>query len=284
MPPHSEPAPSPAPAGGRPLRLVGRLVTVCLTALPLLGAAGCGSSKAAPIARTPPDSAWTSFTRGLPADSFPPPSRRFSDIVAPRWTDEVTRDAANEAETVMDALALAPGMTVADVGAGDGYYVVHLARRVGSGGRVYGQDIVPDYLSLLSRRVAEEQLRHVTVVRGEAHDPRLPRDSARRIDAVTMIHMYHEITDPYALLWNLAHALAPGARVAILDMDFPTDRHGTPPWLLACELGVVGYRKLRQQVTGADEYLAIFRAPATDSLPSPAAIRDRVRDGACRQR
>jgi len=248
------------------------------------GGSGCGSSKAAPAARTAPDSQWTAFARGLPADSFPPPSRRFSEIVAPRWTDETSRDATNEAETVMRALGVRPGMRVADVGAGDGYYVIRLAQRVGPTGRVYGQDIIPDYLTLLAKRVKDEQLGNVTVVRGDAHDPRLPRDTADQIDAVTMIHMYHEVTDPYALLWNLAHSLKPGALVGILDMTFPTDRHGTPPWLLDCELGVVGYRKVRQQETGTDEYLAIFRAPVRDSIRSPAAIRAAVRGGACQQR
>lgn len=244
-------------------------------------AAGCGTSKAAPPQRVEADSQWTSFARGLPADSFPLPSRRFSDIVAPRWTDETTRDAAGEAEKVMDALALKPGMRVADVGAGDGYYVVRMAQRVEASGRVYGQDIVPDYLSLLAKRVRDDKLSNVTVVRGDAHDPRLPRDS---VDAAIMIHMYHEITDPYALLWNLAGALKDGAHVGILDMNFPTDRHGTPPWLLECELGVVGYRPVRTVDTGDDEYLAIFRAPSDDSLPTPASIRTRVAAGACRQR
>lgn len=242
---------------------------------------GCGASKASPPQQSPADSQWTSFARGLPADSFPAPSRRFSQIVAPRWTDETTRDAANEAETVMDALQLVPGMRVADVGAGDGYYVVRMAQRVGATGRVYGQDIVPEYLALLADRVREEQLANVAVVRGDPHDPRLPRDS---VDAAIMIHMYHEITDPYALLWNLAHALNDGAQVGILDMTFPTDQHGTPPWLLECELGVVGYRPVRTVATGDDEYLAIFRAPAADSLPSPTTIRARVGAGACRQR
>ncbi|MCC6931496.1 MAG: methyltransferase domain-containing protein [Gemmatimonadaceae bacterium] len=250
----------------------------------MIGSAACGSSKAAPAERAAPDSQWTSFARGLPADSFPPPSRRFSDIVAPRWTDETTRDAANEAETVMSALGVHPGMRVADVGAGDGYYVSRLAQRVGAAGHVYGEDIVPDYLTLLARRVTDERLGNVTVIRGDAHDPRLPRDTAERVDVVTMIHMYHEVTDPYAFLWNLAHSLKPGALVGVLDMTFATDRHGTPPWLLDCELGVVGYRKVRQQETGADEYLAIFRAPAADSLRSPAAIREAVRGGACQQR
>lgn len=246
----------------------------------VLALSACGTSQATPQRQVPADSQWTSFSRGFPADSFPAPSRRFSQIVAPRWTDEFVRDAANEAETVMDALPLRPGMRVADVGAGDGYYVLRMAQRVGPTGHVYGQDIVPDYLALLSERVREAKLQNVTVVRGDPHDPRLPLDG---VDAAILIHMYHEITDPYALLHNLARALRPGAPVGILDTTFPTDQHGTPPWLLECELAVVGYRKEKVVTTGQDEYLAVFRAPARDSLPTPAAIRARVGGGACKQ-
>ncbi len=242
---------------------------------------GCGSSQGAPQTRAQVDSQWTSFARGLPADSFPAASRRFSRIVAPRWTDESSRDAASEAETVIAALPLTTGMSVADIGAGDGYYVTRMSQRVGPTGRVYGQDIIPEYLNLLADRVRAAGLKNVVVVRGEGSDPRLPRDS---IDAAIMIHMYHEITEPYAQLWNLAQSLKPGAHLGILDTTYPTDQHGTPPWLLDCELGVVGYHKVRSMRTAADEYLTIFRAPARDSLPTPSEIRERVADGACVQR
>lgn len=243
--------------------------------------AGCGSSQGAPQARVQVDSQWTSYARGLPADSFPAPSRRFSRIVAPRWTDEGTRDASSEAETVIANLPLLPGMSVADIGAGDGYYVTRMSRHVGATGRVYGQDIIPEYLNLLADRVREAGLTNVIVVRGEPSDPRLPSDS---IDAAIMIHMYHEITEPFAQLWNLARALKPGAHLGILDTTYPTDQHGTPPWLLECELGVVGYQKVRSMSTGPDEYLTVFRSPPRDSLPSPAEIRERVAAGACLQR
>ncbi|MCC6770887.1 MAG: methyltransferase domain-containing protein [Gemmatimonadaceae bacterium] len=243
--------------------------------------AGCESTQGTPEPRAQVDSLWTSYARGLPADSFPAPSRRFSRIVAPRWTDEGTRDAASEAETVIANLPLLPGMSVADIGAGDGYYVTRMSRRVGPTGHVYGQDIIPEYLNLLADRVREAGLTNVTVVRGEAADPRLPRDS---IDAAIMIHMYHEITEPYAQLWNLAQVLKPGAHLAILDTTFPTDQHGTPPWLLECELGVVGFEKVRSMSTGPDEYLTVFRTAPRDSVPTPAMIRERVAAGACLQR
>lgn len=242
---------------------------------------GCGSTQGTPQPRAQVDSLWISYARGLPADSFPAPSRRFSRIIAPRWTDEGTRDASSEAETVLATLPLLPGMSVADIGAGDGYYVTRMSRRVGPTGRVFGQDIMPEYLNLLADRVRDAGLTNVSIVRGEAADPRLPRDS---IDAAIMIHMYHEITEPYALLWNLAQSLKPGAHLGILDTTFPTDQHGTPPWLLECELGVVGYEKVRSMSTGPDEYLTIFRTAPHDSVPTASMIRERVAAGACLQR
>lgn len=264
-----------AARGGRPWRLVVRALAT------VVALSACRSGQPPPTEQAAADSQWTAYTSGLPADSFPLPSRRFSSIVAPRWTSEFIRDAAREAETVMDALELKEGMVVADIGAGDGYYVLRMAQRVGASGHVFGEDIVADYLDLLSERVQKAQLGNVTIVRGAPHDPRLPADT---LDAATMIHMYHEITDPYALLWNLAHSLRAGARVGILDTSFPTDQHGTPPWLLECELAQVGYIKERSVSTGEDEYLAIFRAPARDRIPSPAALRATVREGRCLQR
>lgn len=238
--------------------------------LACLALAGCstGASQKAPEGEE--QAPWVSYAAGLPADSFPAPERPTSDIVAPRWTDEGERDGVREAQLVMDAMWITRGMTVADVGAGDGYYVMRLADRVGPTGRVYGQDIVPEYLQLLSERVRNAKLGNVTVVRGDAHDPRLP---AGTVDAAILVHMYHEVTDPFALLWNLASALKPGAAVGILDTTNPTDRHGTPLSLLDCELASIGYTKVRVAMLKPDEYLAIYRSPALADRPSPQAVR-----------
>jgi ubiquinone/menaquinone biosynthesis C-methylase UbiE len=107
-----------------------------------------------------------------------------------------------------------PGLRVADIGAGSGYYTVRLARRLGPTGRVFAEDVVPEYLERLARRIANEGLAdRVTIVRGDPHDPRLPPGS---VDLALLVHMYHEVQQPYGLLWNLRPALRPGARVAII--------------------------------------------------------------------
>ena len=208
---------------------------------------------------------------GLPASGFPAPRRPISSIVSPQWSDEATRDAAHEADTVMALLGVRPGMSVADIGAGSGYYVARMARRVGATGRVYGQDVMPRYLRYLRERVDRDELTNVRLVLGDPHDPRLPRDA---VDLVTMIHMYHEIEQPFGLLTNLVPALRRGARIAILDMNRRTDQHGTPPALLTCELEAVGYRQQSFHDLGVDGYVAIFTAPASVNLPHIApAVR-----------
>ena len=84
--------------------------------------------------------------------------------------------------------------------------------------------------------------------------------------------MYHEIENPYEFLYRLRPALAPGARIAIVDVEKPTQDHGTPPALLHCELVAVGYREAESRsLAPADGYLAIFTPP--DVLPLPASIK-----------
>ena len=147
---------------------------------------------------------------GAPAAAFPKPKRPVADIVSPIWHGERERDAAGEPRQLVRLLGIKPGMTVADIGAGSGYYVVRLAPIVGPNGRIIAQDVVPEYLRSLRNRVRDLGLQNVTISLGEPHDPRLP---AYSLDAAILVHMYHEIAQPYGLLYNLAPALKPGARV-----------------------------------------------------------------------
>ncbi|GJD33267.1 class I SAM-dependent methyltransferase [Methylobacterium aerolatum] len=205
---------------------------------------------------------------GAPADAFPKPDRPVAEIIAPQWSPEADRDKTGEFETVVEAMRIRPGETVADIGAGSGYYVVRLSPKVGETGRILAEDVMPDYLAALERRV--KPFGNVTVVQGEPHDPRLPPAS---VDAVVLVHMYHEITQPFGLLYNLAASMRPGGRVGILDADTIPSRHGTPPALLRCELKAVGYRETGFHPIPGGAYLAIFEAPAPENLPKPAAIR-----------
>ena len=126
-----------------------------------------------------------------------------------------------------------------------------------------------EYLARLKARLKRQRVAGVRIVLGLPRDPRLPTDS---VDVALLSHMYHEIENPYEFLYRLRPALARGARVGIIDTDGPTQRHGTPPALLRCELAVLGYRELDFLLLApADGYLAIFAPPET--LPSPEAIK-----------
>jgi len=144
---------------------------------------------------------------GIPASRFPAPARLVATIISDRWANEDQRERAGEAAKVMDFLNIGPGMSVADVGAGSGYYVERLSQRIGPSGRVLAEDIMPTYLAALQRRVTRTGLANVQLGLGDAHDPRLPPAS---VDLVLMVHMYHEIEQPFGLLVNLLPALRPG--------------------------------------------------------------------------
>jgi ubiquinone/menaquinone biosynthesis C-methylase UbiE len=205
----------------------------------------------------------------LDADGFPEAARPVARIVSDRWSTEADRDRLNEAQAVMNKAGIKPGMTVADIGAGEGYYTIRLAPRVGTDGRVLAEDIVAAVRDKLAERVGRERLDNVSVRLGEPANPKLPAGS---FDRVLMVHMYHEIAQPYEFLWNLRPALKPDGEVAIVDADRPTDAHGTPPALLRCELHAVGYEEVRHAaMPSAGGYLALFKTEG--ARPAPGAIR-----------
>jgi len=192
------------------------------------------------------------------ARDFPRAYRPVSDLGATEYSTEEARDDLREAETVMDKAAIAPGMTVADIGAGEGYYTVRLSARVGEDGRVLAQDIDEDALRRLGARVESERLDNVSIALGAADDPRLPPGS---FDRIFMVHMYHEITEPYAFLWRMRPALREGGQVIVVDVDRPADQHGIAPQLLFCEFERMGFRlvefDLKPEIAG---YYAQFEA------------------------
>ena len=170
---------------------------------------------------------------------FPKPDRPVAKVVSNQFSNEDARDERGEAQTVMDLANIAPGMTVADIGAGEGYYTVRLADRVGADGRVTTQDIDDAALSRLAQRIDREQLTNISIKLGNPDDPQLPSDS---FDRIFLVHMYHEVSEPYAFLWRMWPALTDTGEIIVVDVDRPTNRHGIPPALLFCEFQAVGYQ------------------------------------------
>ncbi len=200
---------------------------------------------------------------------FPAADRPVASIVSARWSNEEARDRLNEAGEVMNKAKIRKGMTVADIGAGEGYYTIRMAARVGKDGRVLAEDILPAVRDQLAERVAREDLSNVSVKLGEANDPKLPDAS---FDRVVMVHMYHEIEQPYEFLWRLRPSLKPDGLVVVVDANRQTRDHGTPPALLKCEFAAVGYTQVdMDDMPSAGGYLATFRAAGP--RPAPEAIR-----------
>jgi protein-L-isoaspartate O-methyltransferase len=204
-----------------------------------------------------------------PQAQFPEAHRDVAPIVADSFSTEDARDRVGEAEEVMRLAGVTPGMWVADIGAGEGYYTVRLAPLVGQRGRVLAQDIIPATRDRLAQRVQREKLDNVAVRLGLPDDPKLPPKS---FDRIFLVHMYHEVASPYAFLWHLRDGLKNGGEVIVVDADRPTRQHGIPPDLLKCEFAAVGLDQVRfQPLAGSDGYFAAF--VANRPRPEPSAIR-----------
>jgi len=200
---------------------------------------------------------------------FPIAHRDVAPIVGGTFSTEDARDRAGEAEEVMELAEVKPGMSVADVGAGEGYYTVRLARVVGSKGRVLAEDIIPDVRDELSDRVQRERLDNVAVKLGTAENPMLPSAS---FDRVFLVHMYHEVTSPYAFLWHLREGVKANGLVVVVDSNRPVRQHGMPPAELKCEFAALGLQPVKFSVlSGGDVYLMSFRLAGP--RPQPEKIR-----------
>lgn len=157
------------------------------------------------------------------------------------FPDEDAREERGEAQAVMDLANITEGMTIADIGAGEGYYTVRLATRVGENGRVLAQDIDRDALERLGRRVERERLENISIKLGDSDDPQLPVDS---FDRIFLVHVYAEVTEPYAFMWRMWPAITQGGQVIVVEYNKPTYAGGIPPQLLFCEMKAVGYKLL----------------------------------------
>ena len=130
------------------------------------------------------------------------------------WLERAERADEERPDRVLAALDLKPGMTVADVGAGTGYYAWRMAQKVGAQGTVYAVDIQPEMIKLLEQQVAKRGTTNVTALLGTLTDPRLP---ANTLDLVLMVDVYHEFEYPYEMLAALVRALKPGGRLVFVE-------------------------------------------------------------------
>lgn len=130
------------------------------------------------------------------------------------WLVRSERESEEAPDLALDAIGIARGSTVADIGAGAGYFTWRLAERTGPGGRVYANDIQPAMLGLLRKNMAERGIANVEPVLGAEDDPRLP---AGRIDMALLVDVYHEFSQPQKMLRAIRNALKPDGRLVLLE-------------------------------------------------------------------
>lgn len=194
-------------------------------------------------------------------------------------TSGPARDAWQRPEEVMDALGVRRGSVVADVGCGRGYFSFHLARRVGSEGKVYAEDIDEDKLAAVEREAREKRLSQIETVSGTADDPGLP---AAGVDVVLVVNAYHEFRHYPPMLEGIFKALKPGGLLGLIDgvalpgssRDSYTRRHRIPEETVREDALRAGFEFLREGPgftrpdDGKEFYFVIFRK--LPGVPVPA--------------
>lgn len=165
----------------------------------------------------------------------------------------------------MQLAGIRPGMSVADVGAGEGYYTVRLAPVAGNKGRVLAEDILPEVRDQLSDRVQRERLDNVAVKLGTPDDPTLPVSS---FDRIFLVHMYHEVASPYAFLWHMREGLRPNGLVILVDSNRPVKQHGIPPAEAKCEFAALNLKPVKFTVlSNGDVYFMAFKIAGPRPAP-----------------
>ncbi len=178
------------------------------------------------------------------------------------------RDAWQRPEQVMDALGVADGTKIADLGAGGGWFTVRLARRVGPNGIVYAEDIQPEMIEAIERRVQREGLQNVIIVSGTPRDPMLPE---ARLDAILIVDAFHEMEYPVELLENAARALVAKGRLGIIDFRREGGGPGPPPEervdpsTIIRAAGAAGLQLSAREEFLSYQYLLIFTKPSAGS-------------------
>jgi SAM-dependent methyltransferase len=215
-------------------------------------------------------SAWLAAGQLATATGTHPLSgRRFAGVMGFQgadWLDRVERTEEEEPDRALDALAIEPGATVADVGAGSGYMTIRLAARVGTSGRVYANDLQPEMLAMLEKRLARERIANVTLVQGTDDDPKLP---ASALDLIIMVDVYHELSSPQTMLRRLRAALKPGGRLVLLeyrkeDPSVPIrPEHKMSVAEARLEVEAEGFRLIRVDSRLPRQHILIFATPAS---------------------
>jgi ubiquinone/menaquinone biosynthesis C-methylase UbiE len=188
------------------------------------------------------------------------------------WLVRDSRQREEDCKLLLEALDVRPGQTVCDLGCGNGFYTVELARRVGPTGTVYAIDIQPEMLRMLAERAAAERLANIRPVLGTAIDPRLP---AGTIDLVVCVDVYHEFSHPEAMLARIRASLAPGGRLVLAEFrgEDPAvpikPLHKMTKAQIRMELEPAGFAVAREFDRLPWQHLMFFRADGPPAAGGP---------------
>ena len=147
----------------------------------------------------------------------PVSGRRFAAVMSADgadWLDRSERESEEAPDEALDIIGIKKGSVVADIGAGSGYMTLKMARRVGANGSVYANDIQQPMLDLLDKRLKKGKITNVRLVLGTPDDPKLPAES---IEMALLVDVYHEFSQPQAMLRHLHDALKAGGRLVLLE-------------------------------------------------------------------
>lgn len=192
-------------------------------------------------------------------------------VLGAPWLDRPERLREERPDLAVKLLALEPGMAVADIGAGSGYYTELLSRAVGDSGKVYATEVQLGMLRLLEIRKKQKQLSNVEVVRGGLETTGL---AANSVDLALMVDVYHEFSKPVEMLADLMRAVKPGGRVALIeyrkeDPNVPIlEDHKMTEKQIIRELTAAGFRHRKTHHRLPWQHLVIFERPLTQQSSS----------------
>jgi precorrin-6B methylase 2 len=194
--------------------------------------------------------------------------REIAQVMGPGgilWLERPERVSEEQPQAVIDALEIAPGRSVADLGAGSGYYSFRIAPLVGPAGKVLAVDIEPAMLKVIAERARRENVRNLVTVLGTASDPNLP---ARSVDLLFMVDVYHELEYPYEMMTRVRAALKPGGRVALVEYRAEDPAvmikqvHKMSERQIRREMQAAGFKHVKTVRTLPMQHLVIFEATA----------------------
>jgi ubiquinone/menaquinone biosynthesis C-methylase UbiE len=180
------------------------------------------------------------------------------------WLVRPERESEEHPDQALDALQIQKGSTVADIGAGVGYFTWRLADRVGPNGVVYGEDIQQKMLDMLTKNMSDRHLTNVRPVLGAIDDPKLPKNS---LDLVLLVDVYHEFSEPEKMLDGIRDALKPGGRIVFLeyraeDPNVPIrEEHKMTVAQVRAEVQPEGYKFDKAIEVLPQQHIIVFKKP-----------------------